>query len=100
MSDFIDPGLLLGAIDKWGRASQIEMIQEEAMELALALQQMRRKSKGKREMLERVIDEIADVHIMMAQARILFDPAWIDERIRFKMDRLAQRLEPTNADQP
>lgn len=90
----IDPGLLLAAIDKWGRASQIEMVQEECLELALALQQMRRKSKDKRVMLERVIDEIADVHIVMEQARILFDPAWIDERIRFKMERLEQRLNP------
>ena len=69
------------------------MIQEEAQELALALQQSRRKSKDKALMRAKVIDELADMHIMLAQADIIFDPHAITERINFKMDRLVERLE-------
>lgn len=89
----IDPGLLLAAIDKWGEKSQVEMIQEEAQELALALQQSRRKSIHLELMRAKVIDELADMHIMLAQADIIFDPHAITERIKFKMDRLATNLE-------
>jgi hypothetical protein len=96
----IDPGLLLGAIDKWGGKSQVEMIQEEAMELSLALQHMRRKSKDPDKMMANVLDELADMRIMLAQADILFDQRVIRERVKFKMNRLAERLgnpaDPTN----
>lgn len=39
---------------------------------------------------ERVIDEIADVTIMMKQMRLMFGKDVVDERIAFKLARLEQ----------
>ncbi|HOW51785.1 MAG TPA: hypothetical protein PLV42_07055 [bacterium] len=88
----INKSILKKAIKMWGRDSQIEMIEEECLELALALQKMKRKRGNHEEKLLNTIDEIADVSIMLEQARIIFDgivPGAIDDRIRFKMTRLA-----------
>jgi NTP pyrophosphatase (non-canonical NTP hydrolase) len=86
-----DEDLFHAAIKNFGVESQIEMIKEECLELALALQKAKRKSNTKEEKEEKydnIIDEIADVSIMIQQARMLFDSNKIDERIEFKLERL------------
>ena len=89
-----DAKIYKDAIKVWGEQSQIEMIKEECLELALALQKMNRV--GGRELdverYEKVIDEIADVEIMIEQARILFSGELIDKRKEYKLKRLAERL--------
>jgi len=91
-SGFIDIEILDQAIDAWGIDAQCEMIIEECMELALALQKMKRKRGNKDDKLKAVIDEIADVKIMITQAQRIFNSDLINDRIDFKMDRLVLRL--------
>ncbi len=92
-SGFIDDELLFQAIETWGNDAQCEMIIEECLELALALQKAKRLRGGTREeKLKNIVDEIADVKIMIRQAEHLFPASMINERIDFKMNRLKERL--------
>ena len=83
--------ILHKVIEKWGPQIQINKIQEEVLELALALNQLNCPTKDKDKLEAAIYDELADVKIMMAQADILFDKARIDERIKFKLERLQRR---------
>lgn len=69
MDDFI----LMKIIDKFGVSAQIDKIQEEALELALVLNQRRCPTKDMDEMDANLYDELADMKIMLAQAEIIFD---------------------------
>ena len=86
--EMIDKNILLKAITKWGREAQINKIQEELLELSLVLNQRNCVTKDKQQMEENLYDELADVKIMMAQAELLFDPYRINERVKFKLDKL------------
>ena len=86
----IDKEILKAAIDKWGRDAQLEMVEEECTELTLALKKAKRSITH--QTIENVIDEIADVNIMIAQANMIFDPVQIQERIDFKLNRLKTRI--------
>lgn len=90
----IDKELLHQAIKTWGIEAQCDMIIEECIELALAVQKLKRKRGDREAKITAVIDEIADVRIIIEQAMIIFaDPEnRIQERIDFKMNRLKERL--------
>ena len=83
----------MAAIDKWGLTSQLEMAQEEALELALALRkEIRINSK---ETYIDLIGEIADVEIMIEQLDFMFDSNFrkkVEEQKTFKLNRLKERL--------
>ena len=91
-SGYIDTNILDSAIEVWGVDAQCEMIIEECMELALALQKMKRIRGNREDKLKVIIDEIADVKIMITQAQRIFSSVEIDKRIDFKMTRLVERL--------
>lgn len=80
--------LLQKAIEKWGIETQINKIQEEALELALVLNQRNCPTKDKSIMEDNLYDELADMKIMMAQAEIIFGSKRINERVNFKLDKL------------
>lgn len=88
----VDRELLKRAIDLWGEKAQRDMIIEESLELGLALMKLRR-SGDPEEQMAAVIDEVADMKIMVAQAELLFDQEAIDERINFKQERLRKKVE-------
>jgi len=89
----MDKEILKQAIEKWGADNQIDMIQEECIELALAIQKYKRVKLGaSKPIYNNVIDEIADVKIMIAQAELIFDSEAINDRVKFKMDRLEKRI--------
>ena len=88
----IDKKILQRAITLWGEKAQREMIIEEALELGLALMKLRR-SGDSGEQMRSVVDEVADMKIMVAQAELLYDKEAIDKRVEYKMDRLAGRLD-------
>ena len=69
----INDSILESAISLWGIEAQCEMIIEECMELALALQKMKRIRGDKDAKYKAVIDEIANVKIMIHQAERIFD---------------------------
>ena len=92
-SGFIDDSILENAIEMWGIDAQCEMIIEECLELALALQKMKRLRGDKDKKYANTIDEIADVKIMIRQAERIFDSELINQRVDFKMNRLKERLD-------
>ena len=87
----LDLSILKQAIYKWGMDAQCEMIIEECLELGLALQKFKR-SGNKDQKYANIIDEIADVTIMITQAHQMFPRDRIQERIDFKINRLTERL--------
>jgi NTP pyrophosphatase (non-canonical NTP hydrolase) len=78
-------------IDRFGSDIQVNKIQEEALELALALNQVNCPTKNKSEKLENVYEELADMKIMMAQAEKLFDADKINKLVDFKLNRFAEK---------
>lgn len=91
-SGFIDDNILNQAIALWGFDAQCEMILEESLELALALQRMKRIRGDKQAKFDNLIDEIADNKIMLRQAELIFPADLINARVDFKMDRLQKRI--------
>ena len=92
-SGFIDDSIIENSIERWGIDAQCEMIIEECLELALALQKMKRLRGDKEQKYNNTIDEIADVKIMIRQAERIFDSELINQRVDFKMNRLKERLD-------
>ena len=94
------------AIEKWGVVSQIEMLNEESIELALAVRKFLRKynklnetspdvnSKILDEEVLNLIEEMVDVEIMMEQLCYIY-PSFknqIQEVKDFKLQRLEKRI--------
>jgi len=88
----VDKIILQRAIDLWGEKAQRELIIEESLELGLALMKLRR-SGDPEEQMKDVIDEVADMKIMVAQAELLYGKEAIDKRVEYKMNRLVGRLD-------
>lgn len=89
----IDQGILIAAIEKWGAKSQANKIQEELLELALALNRINCSTKDQEEMEENIYEELADVKIMMAQAELIFNKSRIDEMVKIKLEKLKKHLD-------
>ena len=89
---FIDDKILDKAIETWGVEAQLEMVIEECMELALALQKLKRKRGDSNQKIANVVDEIADVKIIIRQAEKIFGSEPVNDRVDFKMNRLTERL--------
>ena len=90
LSDLLaDPSIIYDcAITKWGFPSQIEMLVEECAELIVAVKHFNRE---RHEDVLPLINEIADVEIMLEQMRRIFDCELIDMVKRKKLTRLAER---------
>jgi len=79
------------AIDRWGTHAQLQMLVEEAGELIVALHHYFRKGTNKN--LTKVLEEMADVEIMLEQAKHIFgNPEMLEEFKKHKLDRLRERL--------
>ena len=85
------------AIDKWGDDFQLKMVAEECAELIKAVLKMNRKLNGYT--IEQVIDEIADVQIMLGQLEVILESynkfnvrIIIEQKIEEKMKRLEGML--------
>lgn len=85
-------------VEKYGENPQIDMAIEEMSELTKALLKYRRKKNSsaafdEKELRAAVIDEIADVSIMVTQLQIIFNCVTeADERIAYKIDRQMNRI--------
>ena len=79
------------ALEKWGIDAQVGMLQEECIELALAIRKMQRGSSQKN--FEAFIDEVADVQIMIEQVRSMGWDKQIDERVEYKINRLQKTMQ-------
>jgi len=76
-------------IDKWGKEAQFDQMTEECAELIVSLQHFRR---GKIDQ-QAVIDEIADVTLMLGQLTWMFGPEQIEAAVQKKLKKLDKLLE-------
>lgn len=81
------------AIIKWGQSSQIWKIQEECLELSLAISNMNCETKDKMLAKENFISEVADVCIMMKQAELIIGKHILDAQIHNKLQKLKKHLD-------
>lgn len=90
MIDPINSKLYKETLEKWGFYSQLNQLQEECAELIVACNKLRRNVDESKSMM---IDELADVVIMTQQIiHSMQVEKEIDNRIKFKLDRLRERL--------
>lgn len=76
------------AVEEYGIEPQRKMAIEEMAELTNALM---KQDRGRNTEAD-VIEEIADVTIMMQQLAIIYGPSAVQEQIEYKTQRLALRL--------
>lgn len=79
------------AIDIYGKENLIHMIYEEMCELGVALSKYRRKPGAKT--LRDICEEIADVQIMITQAKLMFGESEVQKFIDEKTNRLKRQIE-------
>ena len=84
-------------IDRYGIDAQLDQMQEEALELALAIRKYKRAQKHGTEYdiatrKHEMIGEIADVIIMTQQMRLGLPDMYIQAAIRQKLERQQGRL--------
>jgi len=84
-----DDALLREAVSKLGSINQLRQAQEEAGELIAAINQYSRGRIGPSVLAE----EIADMEIMIEQARVIVGDAAVDEHKKFKLQRLRAMVE-------
>ena len=82
---------LLFIINTYGTKNQEDIAIEELSELQKAILKYRRNSSGKRR--KKVIDEIADVSVMLEQLKIIYScHKEVAERVDYKIDRQIKRI--------
>ncbi|MFK5927107.1 MAG: antitoxin [Desulfuromusa sp.] len=81
--------LYQATLDKWGEDAQYDQMVEECAELITALKHFRR---GKVDQ-QAVIDEIADVTLMLGQLTWMFGTELVDKAVQKKRQKLNRLLE-------
>lgn len=82
---------LLFIVDTYGTKPQVDMALEETAELQKALLKDRRKPSE--ETRKNIIDEIADVQIMLEQLKIIYSCSKeVEERVNYKINRQIERI--------
>ncbi len=79
------------AVEKWGYTAQLHMAIEEMAELTQAICKAMRADSSISSHF--VVEEIADVELMVTQLRMMAGPALVDLYKQKKLDRLKERLE-------
>ncbi len=82
------------AIERWGETAQIVMATEECSEFITSICKFGRKHNGCD--ANDVMEEIADVEIMMEQMRCIFPSDQIEKIKQVKLQRLKNLLDTTN----
>lgn len=78
------------AVLEYTSDKQTEMVIEECSELILAIQKHKRNPDGLT--VTNMIDEAADVFIMVNQLALILDFEAVNQRVAFKINRLKERL--------
>lgn len=80
---------LIRIIDEYGSDKQQDIAIEECSELIKAICKYKRTL----DHVEDIVDEIADVKIMLAQLEIIFDCSGaVEDRVEFKINRQMERI--------
>jgi len=77
------------AVTKWGGQSQLNQVQEECAELITAISHVRR---GRAGAVTELIEETADMIIMMKQLMVILPKDRLEEELAKKLTRLEARL--------
>ena len=81
---------LIRIIDEYGSDKQQDIAIEECSELIKAICKYKRTL----DQVEDIVDEIADVKIMLAQLEIIFDCSGaVEDRVEYKINRQMERIE-------
>ena len=97
-----DERIMRQAIETYGVQAQCDVAIEEMAELTQVVMKIRRISDGYEETMaarDHLIDEIADVGIMIDQMEMMFDAVDVEKMRRKKLLRLKKRLELEGADE-
>ena len=88
-----DIEIMQTALDQWGLAAQVGQTVEECAELIVALQKHINRTPSP-DTIANILDEIADVEMMLAQMRLALniDDDTLRERIERKFKKLSQYL--------
>lgn len=81
------------AIEHFGIENQMIKCLEELYELQVELN-----VDFKNAMPEKIQDELADAFIMITQMALIFGNSEVEERVKFKLDRLSSRISPIKSD--
>lgn len=85
-------------VETYGSDKHEDMAIEECSELIKAILKFRRSNAKDSDLRDAVIDEIADVQIMLTQLGIIFNCVEeVNERIDFKIDRQMGRIKEREA---
>lgn len=86
----MDESIYKRATEKWGIVAQLIVAIEEMSELIKEISKWFRRNDNRLE----ILNELADVLIMMKQVQILFDftDNEINDRISYKLKRIEERL--------
>ena len=87
--------LYQATLNKWGEDAQYDQAVEECAELITALKHFRR---GKVDQ-QAVIDEIADVTLMLGQLTWMFGTELVEESVQKKLKKLSRLLESPDQQQ-
>ena len=86
----IERSLLNKCIDKWGKNAQLLMVLEEMSELQKEI--LKNINRGK-ENIDAIIDETADVEIMLEQLKYIYGiHKAVEDRIPLKLEKVKVRL--------
>lgn len=91
-----DERIMQRAIETYGVQAQCDVAVEEMAELTKAIMKIRRVADdyGKTQAaLDNLLEEIADVDIMIEQLKIMWGPKQVEEYRRKKLERLDRRLQ-------
>lgn len=84
---------LRAALVMWGSEQQLRKLQEECCELGAAVNHFFSTRRSLHETEAEIIGEIADVEILLQQARIMFGDERIDVAILKKLVRLQEMID-------
>jgi hypothetical protein len=89
--------LMQDVVEKWGEEAQLDMIVEKSLLLAMSIQKLRRiKSKEDRlsysTAYNEVCERVADMRLMVEQAKFLFNTNEINNHYQNKVQQLVQAL--------
>ena len=91
-----DVNIMQTALDKWGLEAQVGQTVEECAELIVVLQKY--VNRTVKPSVDDVLDEIADVEMMLAQMRLTFgiEDEMLAKRIKQKFAKLEKYLKEDN----
>lgn len=71
MNNMLEKDIYKSALKMWGKDAQLQMVVEECSELIKAVMKYKRNPNNKT--VDDVIEEMADVEIMLSQLKIIFE---------------------------